>query len=84
MHAEGARRIIVVGMEPFGCTPLVRALKGTIGCDDEYNKVALSFNSKIKSLMATLEPSLGMKSFYTDIYGLILDTIHNPKKYGKT
>ncbi|XP_076885341.1 GDSL esterase/lipase At5g45950-like [Bidens hawaiensis] len=82
MHAEGARRLIMVGMEPFGCTPLVRALKGTIGCADDYNKVALSFNSKIKSLMATLGPSLGIEYFYTDIYGLVYDTIHNPGKYG--
>ncbi|KAM0071518.1 putative triacylglycerol lipase [Helianthus debilis subsp. tardiflorus] len=82
MHAEGARRLTVVGMEPFGCVPLIRALKGTVGCAEDYNKIAISFNSKIKSLMATLEPSLGIRNFYTDIYGLILDTIHNPKKYG--
>ncbi|KAL8192139.1 hypothetical protein R6Q57_028001 [Mikania cordata] len=82
MHAEGVRRLTVVGMEPFGCVPLIRALKGTVKCDDEYNKVALSFNSKIKSLMATLEPSLGIKNFYTDIYGLVFDVVQNPKKYG--
>ncbi|KAI3495401.1 hypothetical protein L1887_37739 [Cichorium endivia] len=82
MHAEGARRLAVVGMEPFGCIPLIKALRGTVGCDDVYNKVALTFNTKIKGLMATLEPSLGIKNFYTDIYGLILDTVQNPKKYG--
>ena len=83
MHAEGARRLEVVGMEPFGCVPLFRVLRGTTGCDDVYNKVALTFNTKIKSLMAKLGPTLGMKNFYTDIYGLILDTVNNPKKYGK-
>nr|XP_043618758.1 GDSL esterase/lipase At5g45950-like isoform X1 [Erigeron canadensis] len=82
MHAEGARRLAVVGMEPFGCTPLIRALKGTTECDDSFNKVALNFNQKIISLMATLEPSLGIRNFYTDIYGLVWDTVHNPKKYG--
>ncbi|KAI7746066.1 hypothetical protein M8C21_003742 [Ambrosia artemisiifolia] len=82
MYAEGARRLTVVSMEPFGCVPLVRALKGTVGCAEDYNKIAISFNTKIKSLMATLEPSLGIRNFYTDIYGLVLDTIHNPQKYG--
>ncbi|MFS8015956.1 putative triacylglycerol lipase [Helianthus anomalus] len=82
MHAEGATRLAVVGMEPFGCSPLIRALRGTVKCDDEYNNAALSFNSKIKSLMATLGPSLAMRIFYVDIYGLIQDTIQNPKKYG--
>ncbi|KAL4563411.1 hypothetical protein LXL04_027452 [Taraxacum kok-saghyz] len=71
MHAEGARRLAVVGMEPFGCIPLMKALKGTVECDDDLNKVALAFNTKIKSLMATLQPSLRIKSFYTDIYGFI-------------
>ncbi|KAJ9566157.1 hypothetical protein OSB04_002123 [Centaurea solstitialis] len=82
LHAEGARRLAVVGMEPFGCIPLIKALRGTTECDQGYNKVALTFNTKVKALMATLPPSLGIKSFYTDIYGLILDTVHNPKKYG--
>ncbi|KAI7734008.1 hypothetical protein M8C21_017909 [Ambrosia artemisiifolia] len=82
IHAEGAMRMAVVGMEPFGCSPLVRALRGTVACDDEYNKAALSFNSKIKSLVATLGPSLPIKIFYIDIYGLIQGTIQNPKQYG--
>ncbi|KVH89481.1 SGNH hydrolase-type esterase domain-containing protein [Cynara cardunculus var. scolymus] len=73
MHAEGARRLAVVGMEPFVCIPLIKALGGTTHqCDEVYNKVALTFNSKVKALMATLQPSLGTKSFYTDIYGLVL------------
>ncbi|PWA98241.1 SGNH hydrolase-type esterase domain-containing protein [Artemisia annua] len=84
LHAEGARRLAVVGMEPFGCVPLIRVLRGTTGCDDVYNKVALTFNTKIISLMAKLGPTLGIKNFYTDIYGLILDTVNNPRKYGFT
>ncbi|CAH1448607.1 unnamed protein product [Lactuca virosa] len=82
MHVEGARRLAVVGMEPFGCIPLIKALRGTVECDDVYNKVALTFNTKIKTLMATLKPSLGIINFYTDIYSLILDTVQNPRKYG--
>ncbi|GKF29846.1 GDSL esterase/lipase-like protein [Tanacetum coccineum] len=72
----------MVGMEPFGCVPLMRVLRGSTGCDDVYNKVALTFNTKIKSLMASLKPTLGITIFYTDIYGLILDTVNNPRKYG--
>ncbi|GKC95532.1 GDSL esterase/lipase-like protein [Tanacetum coccineum] len=54
LHAEGARRLAMVGMEPFGCVPLMRVLRGSTGCDDVYNKVALTFNTKIKSLMAPM------------------------------
>ncbi|PWA90222.1 SGNH hydrolase-type esterase domain-containing protein [Artemisia annua] len=84
LHAEGARRLAVVGMEAFGCIPLIRVIRGTTGCDDVYNKVALTFNTKIKSLMAKLRPTLGIKYFYTDIYGLMLDIVNKPSKYGFT
>nr|XP_043610778.1 GDSL esterase/lipase At5g45950 [Erigeron canadensis] len=82
MHSLGARRLVVVGVVPFGCMPLVKTLKGTTKCDNEYNNVALSFNLKIQKALATLKTSLGMKSVYVDAYGLIQRAMQNPKKYG--
>ncbi|XP_076917076.1 GDSL esterase/lipase At5g45950-like [Bidens hawaiensis] len=83
MHSLGARRLVVVGMVPFGCMPLVRTMKGTATkCDDHYNNVALSFNTKIKKALVTLKRSLGMKTVYADAYDLIQDAIQNPQKYG--
>lgn len=83
MHALGARRLVVVGVIPFGCMPLVKTLKGTTKCDDEYNHVALSFNNKIKNELVALKTSLGMKTGYIDAYSLILSATQNPRKYGK-
>lgn len=83
MHRLGARRLVVVGVVPFGCMPLVRTLKGTTKCDDEYNNVALSFSLKIKKALVTIKEDLEMKTAYVDAYGLIQDAIQNPKKYGK-
>ncbi|XP_023753000.1 GDSL esterase/lipase At5g45950 [Lactuca sativa] len=82
MHALGARRLVVVGVIPFGCMPLVKTLKGTTKCDDEYNHVALSFNNKIKNELVALKTSLGMKTGYIDAYSLILSATQNPRKYG--
>ncbi|KAK4440009.1 GDSL esterase/lipase [Sesamum alatum] len=33
MHALGARKVMVVGVPPFGCMPLVRTLRDDIKCD---------------------------------------------------
>uniref|UniRef100_A0A5B7BI59 GDSL esterase/lipase n=1 Tax=Davidia involucrata TaxID=16924 RepID=A0A5B7BI59_DAVIN len=84
MHRLGARRLIVVGVPPFGCMPLVKTLKDASKCDEGSNKVALSFNSKIKQMLATLGVSLGIKNAYVDIYNIILSAIQNPKRYGFT
>lgn len=83
MHSLGARRLVVVGVVPFGCMPLVKTLKGTTKCDNEYNNVALSFNLKLKNALATLKTSIGMKTVLVDAYGLIQRAMQNPKKYGQ-
>lgn len=51
-------------------------------CDDALNNVAISFNSKIKQKLATLNSSLAMKSTYVDIYNVIEKAVQNPKQYG--
>ncbi|PWA99251.1 SGNH hydrolase-type esterase domain-containing protein [Artemisia annua] len=43
MHSLGVKRLAVVGMEPFGCMPLIRTLKNSVNCNAEMNKVARSF-----------------------------------------
>ncbi|XP_052200978.1 GDSL esterase/lipase At5g45950 [Diospyros lotus] len=82
MHEMGARRVAIVGVPPFGCMPIVKTLKDESKCDDEYNKVAFSFNSKIKQKLAVLNASLAMQTAYIDIYRVIASAIHSPKKYG--
>ncbi|KAI3742847.1 hypothetical protein L1987_60543 [Smallanthus sonchifolius] len=82
MHSLGARRLVVVGVVPFGCMPLVRTLTGTTKCDDEYNNVAISFDLKIKNALSTVKTTLGMKTAYVDTYGLVQSAIQSPKKYG--
>ncbi|XP_035835110.1 GDSL esterase/lipase At5g45950 isoform X1 [Helianthus annuus] len=82
MHALGARRLVMVGVVPFGCMPLVKTLKGATKCDDEYNKVAISFDLKLQNALLTIQRTLGMKTAYVDTYGLVQSAIENPKKYG--
>ncbi|PSS24602.1 GDSL esterase/lipase [Actinidia chinensis var. chinensis] len=82
MHYLGARRLAIVGVPPFGCMPIVETLDDESQCDDEYNQVAFSFNSKIKQTLATLKATLGIQNAYIDIYSVIASAIKNPKIYG--
>lgn len=82
MHRVGARRLVVVGVPPFGCFPIMRTLRDETKCDKDLNQAALSFNSKIKEKLASLTASLGMKNTYVDIYNVILTAIQYPKRYG--
>ncbi|KAM7525056.1 hypothetical protein LguiA_014958 [Lonicera macranthoides] len=84
MHRVGARRVVVVGVPPFGCFPLMKTLRDETKCDNDLNQVALSFNSKIKEKLASLKASLGMKNTYVDIYNVILTAIQYPERYGFT
>ncbi|XP_076936034.1 GDSL esterase/lipase At5g45950-like [Bidens hawaiensis] len=84
MHSLGVRRLAVVGMEPFGCMPLIRTLKDSVKCDEEMNQVALSFNLLLKAKVSELETTLGMRTAFTDIYGLIQNILRSPSRYGFT
>ena len=49
MHDIGARKMVLVGAGPIGCTPYALATHGA--CIEEQNAAALIFSSKLKSLV---------------------------------
>lgn len=52
MHDIGARKMVLVGVGPIGCTPNALAKNGA--CIEEQNAAALIFSSKLKSLVDQL------------------------------
>ncbi|KAK9089047.1 hypothetical protein Scep_028129 [Stephania cephalantha] len=84
MHRIGATRLLVVGVPPLGCMPLVKTVMDSTVCVDKYNMPAHSLNTKIKNSLATLAEELKLKSAFGDVYGAIVDAVNNPKKYGFT
>eukprot|EP00253_Pinus_taeda_P001351 PITA_01351 len=92
IYREGARKLFFVGISPMGCLPVVRTLyvkqfinrrTGKTACFEEQNQVAVSFNEKLKSVLASLMHSLlDLKIVYGDTYDLLSDIIHNPGKFG--
>ncbi|KDP21040.1 hypothetical protein JCGZ_21511 [Jatropha curcas] len=82
MHELGARRLIVVGVPPLGCMPLVKTIMDKKICVESYNQVALSFNSKIEQELLILRKTLGIKDAYVDCYNVLKHAVDNPRQYG--
>ncbi|KAL8130687.1 hypothetical protein V2J09_019842 [Rumex salicifolius] len=85
LYGVGARRIAVFGAPPIGCVPSQRTIGGGPYrmCADDYNRVAVLFNSKLSPQLTSLQASLpGSKIVYVDVYTPLLDMILSPTKYG--
>lgn len=82
MHRLGATRLVLVGVPPVGCMPLVKTLMDKTTCVDSYNKVAFSLNSKIQKKLATIKAKLRMKVAFVDAYGIVQNAVNNPTLYG--
>ncbi|GLJ22705.1 hypothetical protein SUGI_0427650 [Cryptomeria japonica] len=82
---EGATRLAIVGVPPFGCLPSQIALYNPFGntCYKKLNKVATSFNSKMMNLIQKMNSSLeDLRIDYFHLYGKLYDIVKNPRKYG--
>ncbi|XP_050375399.1 GDSL esterase/lipase EXL3-like [Argentina anserina] len=85
LYGEGARRIGVVGVPAIGCVPSQRTLSGDIkrGCSAKANNAASLFNSKLSSLLGSLNKKLPEAKFvYFDIYNPLVSIVQNPSKFG--
>ncbi|KAI3439990.1 Lipase_GDSL domain-containing protein [Psidium guajava] len=82
MHRLGARRLVIVGVPPLGCMPLVKTLMDTATCYQDYNKVSASFNSLIRRRLDSLRKSIGLKTGFVDAFAIIQDAISRPGRYG--
>ncbi|KAL5700109.1 hypothetical protein ACHQM5_025600 [Ranunculus cassubicifolius] len=85
LYGLGARKMSIGGLPPMGCLPLERAtnLFSGGGCNEEYNKVARDFNRKLGGLVTNLNKQLpSFHAVLPDTYGMLLDIIKKPSKYG--
>lgn len=82
MHRVGGSRFAVMGMPPIGCLPLVKTMKGVTTCVDSLNRVATTFNSKLKAQLSALKTTLGIRAAYGDIYDVFSSAIKTPTKFG--
>lgn len=88
LYALGARKISLGGLPPMGCLPLERTadfFRGEGGeCNENYNKVALSFNGKLSGLVKNLNQELsGIKVVLSNPYYILKQIVHKPSAFGK-
>ncbi|KAF9589494.1 hypothetical protein IFM89_024765 [Coptis chinensis] len=84
IYGLGARKISITGLPPMGCVPLVRTIsRPSANCLEKYNDVAKDFNKKLDNLIVKMNKELnGVKVVTANTYGIVLDMIQNPLKYG--
>ncbi|XP_077221109.1 GDSL esterase/lipase At4g26790-like [Tasmannia lanceolata] len=85
IYLLGGRRITLGGLPPMGCLPLERATNfmSTSACNDDYNKVAMDFNGRLKALADELTAKLnGSRVVYLDVYDKLVEINEKPSIYG--
>ncbi|XP_023634893.1 GDSL esterase/lipase At5g45960 isoform X3 [Capsella rubella] len=87
---EGARNIIVAGVPPIGCLPIVITLFSSEAltnrrCIDWFSDVAKNYNILLQKELGFMQMNLahlGSKIFYFDIYNPLSEIIHDYQKFG--
>ncbi|XP_019416346.1 PREDICTED: GDSL esterase/lipase At2g40250-like [Lupinus angustifolius] len=91
LYGGGARRIMVAGLPPIGCLPLLVTVNSILPsqhwfqrvCNVQQNKDSQDYNMKLQSHIHSLNHNLkDAKVGYFDNYTPILDMAQNPHKYG--
>ncbi|XP_078437819.1 GDSL esterase/lipase At1g71691-like isoform X2 [Wolffia australiana] len=89
LYHAGARKIVVVGVLPLGCTPRVmwEAMDGEgldeRGCVREVNELCIDYNARLTEGLEGLNARLGdAELVFCDIYAGMMEIIANPAAYG--
>ncbi|KAK8948432.1 GDSL esterase/lipase [Platanthera zijinensis] len=85
----GANRIVVSGLPPMGCLPIVITLKASDGihdrgCINSLNSIALDYNTKLRATLreySSSSSSSEAQMFYVDPFKPLLDIITSPASY---
>lgn len=84
LYQLGARRVLVTGTGPLGCTPAEIALMGVNGeCAAEPQRAASIFNPLLVQMIADLNQEIGSDVFIAaKAFEKQFDFIANPKAFG--
>ena len=86
LYGSGARKVVVFGTGPIGCTPLARAsnLTNPGQCLGAANELALGFNAALKQLVDALRVSLpGFNLVIANSFDTVTAMIADGKSFGK-
>jgi len=87
LYNLNAHRIGLINVPPLGCLPATKTLRNysqiTGECVNEVNQAVSGFNAGLNAIIDELKPVLpGLKIVSLDFYGLALELIANPGKWG--
>uniref|UniRef100_A0A1D1YCZ3 GDSL esterase/lipase At1g29670 n=1 Tax=Anthurium amnicola TaxID=1678845 RepID=A0A1D1YCZ3_9ARAE len=87
LHGLGARKFVLLSVQPIGCVPVVKALLHAANgsCVEAINEAALLFNRNLSSLVDNMGQQMpGSHLVYVNSYTIITDIIQNPTQRGFT
>ncbi|GMY29572.1 GDSL esterase/lipase At1g29670-like [Fagus crenata] len=84
LYNLGARKFVLMSVNPIGCSPMVAANRPVHKtCVQGLNKAAHLFNARLKSLGDVIKPDMPGSNFvYVNSYKIIRDIIRNPISKG--
>ncbi|CAN1731013.1 GDSL esterase/lipase At1g29670 [Linum perenne] len=82
LHGLGARKFVMMSLNPLGCNPIVlirHPENGTFTCSQSLNQAAQLFNEKLKSMVDQLNQQLPRsKLVIVNAYNIINEILNNP------
>ncbi|XP_022643055.1 GDSL esterase/lipase At5g45670 [Vigna radiata var. radiata] len=85
LYNYGARKMVLFGVAPIGCSPYALAQNSPDGrtCVETLNSPIQLFNSRVRSMVDQLNSQLPNARFtYINVYGIFQDMISNPSSFG--
>ncbi|PIA34067.1 hypothetical protein AQUCO_03900164v1 [Aquilegia coerulea] len=83
-YSYGARKFLVTGLGPLGCTPyaIVSYNQDRNQCYEDHNEIVIQYSLKIKTMVQQLNQDLpGAYVLYWDIYPYSRQIIDSPSQY---
>ncbi|EPS67263.1 hypothetical protein M569_07514, partial [Genlisea aurea] len=83
IHGLGARKFLIVGTPPVGCTPRQRSHFAGAECNGQLNSMCEKFNGELGQALAQLSTELAdFRYSYFDTYRVLLEMIQSAAAYG--
>ncbi|KAL1533729.1 GDSL esterase/lipase-like protein [Salvia divinorum] len=84
LHEFGARKFVLMAINPNGCSPMALARVPTQeGCVENLNRASAMFNANLKSLVDDIRPQMpGSNLVFVNAYKILSDIISSPRSQG--
>lgn len=84
LHELGARKFVLMAINPNGCSPFATARVPTQeGCVENLNRASLMFNANLKRLVDDIRPQMpGSNLVFVNTYKILSDIITDPSSQG--